>query len=369
MLKSLFFRMRFIHYVGVALLLANGTFFTDNIIGQIIQYVIAVVIIIHDLDEKINGVNMTKSLLRQLENLEHGKKIVLNSQYNSELSEAVININKFQEIFTEAENTQEKGFQIDDSVLEINKDYEKVENSMHLERELISKVTAVGEELKLSFSKDLVDASKSQELIIDASKKVEIINNEVSKIVELLSVASEAQSTLADELNKVSSDTEQVKEVIKIIADIADQTNLLALNAAIEAARAGDQGRGFAVVADEVRKLAERTQKSLTEINATINIVSQSINDSSGQMNINSKEIENLAQNSSQTSTKMQEVNSYIHEVESLVQNTVDSYITNASKAEQIVDRVMEIEDFSKQAQNSVRVIKHGVEELANIIK
>ena len=61
--------------------------------------------------------------------------------------------------------------------------------------------------------------------------------------------------------------------------DIADQINLLALNAAIEAARAGEHGRGFAVVADEVRKLAERTQKSLGEIESNTNILVQSIND------------------------------------------------------------------------------------------
>ncbi|EAK1833179.1 methyl-accepting chemotaxis protein, partial [Campylobacter jejuni] len=52
-----------------------------------------------------------------------------------------------------------------------------------------------------------------------------------------------------------------------------------ALNAAIEAARAGEHGRGFAVVADEVRKLAERTQKSLSEIEANTNLLVQSIND------------------------------------------------------------------------------------------
>ena len=99
-----------------------------------------------------------------------------------------------------------------------------------------------------------------------------------------IEISSQNEEELSGKLIQLTQDTEQVKDVLSVISDIAEQTNLLALNAAIEAARAGEHGRGFAVVADEVRKLAERTQKSLAEINATINVVIQSISETSDAM-------------------------------------------------------------------------------------
>ncbi|WP_407927764.1 methyl-accepting chemotaxis protein [Campylobacter coli] len=142
---------------------------------------------------------------------------------------------------------------------------------------------ALGDEIvkMLKQSSDFANhlASESSKLQSAVQNLTSSSNSQAASLEETAAALEEITSSMQNVSVKTSDVITQSEEIKNVTGIIGDQINLLALNAAIEAARAGEHGRGFAVVADEVRKLAERTQKSLSEIEANTNLLVQSIND------------------------------------------------------------------------------------------
>ncbi|NWF66996.1 MAG: methyl-accepting chemotaxis protein [Campylobacterales bacterium] len=192
------------------------------------------------------------------------------------------------------------------------------------------------------------------------------MSNQISKITTEIEIDAQKEMELASKLNSLNTEAKQIKSVLEIIRDIADQTNLLALNAAIEAARAGEHGRGFAVVADEVRKLAEKTQKSLLDIDATINIVVQNIFTSSEQMEDNAKGIQTIAQ-------EIVTINEIVNNTTKSLMNTslvFEESVKDSSKIAQInkeaLDNFKNIDSLSKQNGETVEHIADFIHKLNN---
>ncbi len=241
---------------------------------------------------------------------------------------------------------------------------------------------AVAHELSVTSAHVKNSVTESANVVNEVAHKVEVITHEIAKIInqaqsnkEEIKSASDAllrttkkitemtnqvqssahlENEMALRIEQLSSDTKQVKEVLGVISDIADQTNLLALNAAIEAARAGEHGRGFAVVADEVRKLAERTQKSLVEIQSTINIIVQAIIEASEEMNRNSQNMHALATTSNEAEVEIVLVAETMSKAMKTTDETVNVFAHTADMVQSIANEVQTINELGASNARSV---------------
>lgn len=289
----------------------------------------------------------------------------LDFKSNDELGKISSNMNKFIEkirvLINEAKDSSNENSSLSEELSATSKEIKtRVANEFNI-------IQGIAKD-----AQDMVDSSKNsnersneaRENLKSVSQTLERTKTNITKTVSSINSAAQTEQELSGRLQNLVQNTEDVKDVLKVINDIADQTNLLALNAAIEAARAGEHGRGFAVVADEVRQLAEKTSKSLVEINNTVNLITQSVNDASIMMNENSRFIASVANESNSSQTEIEETSRLLEEAISKTNSASNEVKRMADSIQKTIEGFNRVNRLSEENTRSVDEISKASEML-----
>lgn len=247
---------------------------------------------------------------------------------------------------------------------ELRENSETQANAMDVMRESIAQFV-------LAVTDIAENATTLAQVVDDTTKEGDFASRNMHGTVEITNRGHEDMQTvqnnmsqilteirdLEEAVNHVGEATEEINDIVTLIAEIASQTNLLSLNASIEAARAGENGRGFAVVASEIGKLAEVSAQSARQIGDIISKVNDLVKD---------------------TVTKTQNNVERVEENSCAVDKACDTFkeiLGNVTQTNEIMDRMMlEIGKVNDVASNmaaiseeqaaSAEQISHSIEDL-----
>jgi Methyl-accepting chemotaxis protein len=168
-----------------------------------------------------------------------------------------------EELTASAQQSANAANQVAVSIAEIAQGTEKQASSA-------TRITSVAEQMADNTRQVSAAAREISDIAAHTSRETDQGRQSVVQAIEQMNQIGKGSEAVQTAIAQLAKGSQEISEIVNLIATISGQTNLLALNAAIEAARAGEQGRGFAVVAEEVRKLAEQSNQATQQIDALI---------------------------------------------------------------------------------------------------
>ena len=285
-----------------------------------------------------------------------------------DLGEIANGVNKF------IESLQQMMLEIKGVTGDLNENVDKLKdqsqrNSIILQNhvsETEQVVTAI-EEMNATAESMAVDAANTAQL---TNKANEAGNSSKQTATQAQSNVSELVSDVevaAENVQKMSSETDGINTILGVIGAIAEQTNLLALNAAIEAARAGEQGRGFAVVADEVRNLASRTKTSTEEIEGALGSLlkgSQSVVES---MDVTKDRCEHTAEGAGEVVESLETMTQFVIEINDLSAQIATAAEEQSSVTQELSRNMSAINDIVGELDSNGKQALDGASNIDNV--
>jgi twitching motility protein PilJ len=185
-------------------------------------------------------------------------------------------------------------------------------------------------------------------------------------ITGMNSIREQIQDT-SKRIKRLGESSQEIGEIVELIADITEQTNVLALNAAIQAASAGEAGRGFTVVAEEVQRLAERSAEATKQITTLVKTIQTDTQDAVAAMERSTQQVVQETKMSDATSEALNEIGRVSWILAELIEGITFTTRSQAELALQVAGNMEAILDITGQTTQGTQQTAQSMRQIAKL--
>lgn len=229
---------------------------------------------------------------------------------------------------------------------------------------MVVEVTATLEELSQTNEQIARAANQVAESARNTLQVAEQGSINIKRSLEAMVLLSERVQNMADSMNGLFEQAQQVDQIIELITEVSEETNLLALNATIEAAGAREYGRRFAAVAGEVQRLANRSRDASEQVRQVINEVQSAIRSSTEVSQIGLREASQIVGGARQAEQTIEEMVNMVQHTTMLAQQISLAIQQQRTASNQVVETMRQISDVSQRVAENSNILLNTLTQL-----
>lgn len=250
------------------------------------------------------------------------------------------------------------------SSTEISVTIEEQERTASQQAASVNQTTTTMDELSASSQASAEQAESAAAAARQALSLAEGGTRAVNNTLEGMASLNEKVGAIAQQIIRLSEQTNQIGNISTLVSDLASQTNMLALNAAVEAVRAGEHGKGFAVVASEIRKLADESRKSAERINALVADIQTAFNSTVMATEEGTKTVQSGVEIAKETADAFNGVTESVNNVVVNNQQISLNAKQQAIAVKQVVDAMNSLNTAAQETASGLSQTKVGIQKL-----
>jgi len=422
-LKSLYFRMTIVHYIGMIVLPLNAILFTENKTAQAIQIIIAIALIFHEFDERKNGKQLSSKLINFLKDMDNpNTKFNTNTSFSSEYSkikeiidlrEKKQNIKQAEEkiLINEAKEVMEslkKGVfskkitksssnpfleefknSVNDMISNTKENYEIINKQLieytnynYTKNIKINNLENSGEFLHMI---NLINSLKSAIVLMLNENKTngQSLMHSSNKLLNSVNKLNETSTFTKESIKDTSHDIQDVTEQIKSIFDTTNNMSNLANCLTAYALKGEDlafkTNNSIEQINDKVKDINKAIttidqiafQTNILSLNAAVE--ASTAGEAGKGFAVVAQEVRNLATKSAQAAKKIkklvEDANVEANEGKIISNNMIEGYEDLNTNINKTINYIKEVTTISKQQQNTIFKINEKVTSLNNEIE